>query len=203
MQPQLANNVQQATSPWFAQIRKLVESATSLEQIRDGLEQLIPGMTLDQYAQAMAEALAAAQLAGRTEVLAGSWSREWLMRLMGPALQEQAEFFRRKLNLPTTSWTDIYTQEHDWAFVVAGANRDAIVSTSARRWTRPSLAAPRWKTSARTLTASWPSTAGTTTAAATGAARSSTKPTSTPALLLAAGSSCSTRRTGNTSTATG
>lgn len=69
MQPQLANNVQQATSPWFAQIRKLVESATSLEQIRDGLEQLIPGMTLDQYAQAMAEALAAAQLAGRSEVL--------------------------------------------------------------------------------------------------------------------------------------
>jgi hypothetical protein len=41
---------------------------------------------------------------------------------------EQAEFFRRKLNLPTDGWTDIYTREHDWAFVVAGANRDAIVS---------------------------------------------------------------------------
>lgn len=41
---------------------------------------------------------------------------------------EQAEFFRRKLNLPTTGWTDIYTREHDWAFVVAGANRDAIVA---------------------------------------------------------------------------
>ncbi|WP_218241526.1 PBECR2 nuclease fold domain-containing protein [Comamonas fluminis] len=42
--------------------------------------------------------------------------------------KEQAQFFRRKLNLPTESWTDIYTHEHDWAFVVAGANRDAIVS---------------------------------------------------------------------------
>ena len=42
--------------------------------------------------------------------------------------KEQTEFFRRKLNLPTQSWTDIYTHEHDWAFVVAGANRDAIVS---------------------------------------------------------------------------
>lgn len=41
---------------------------------------------------------------------------------------EQAEFFRRKLNLPTDGWTDIYAHEHDWAFVVAGANRDAIVS---------------------------------------------------------------------------
>lgn len=69
MQPQLANNVQQATSPWFAQIRKLVETATSLEQIRDGLEQLIPNMTLDQFALAMGEAMAAAHLAGRYEVL--------------------------------------------------------------------------------------------------------------------------------------
>lgn len=41
---------------------------------------------------------------------------------------EQAEFFRRKLNLPTTGYTDIHTREHDWAFVVAGANRDAIVA---------------------------------------------------------------------------
>ena len=41
---------------------------------------------------------------------------------------EQSAFFRRKLNLPTDGWTDIYTREHDWAFVVAGANRDAIVS---------------------------------------------------------------------------
>lgn len=42
--------------------------------------------------------------------------------------KEQAEFFRRKLNLPTESWADIYTKEHDWAFVVAGANRDQIVA---------------------------------------------------------------------------
>lgn len=41
---------------------------------------------------------------------------------------EQSAFFRRKLNLPTTGWTDIYTHEHDWAFVVAGANRDALVA---------------------------------------------------------------------------
>ncbi|MDD5028514.1 MAG: PBECR2 nuclease fold domain-containing protein [Rhodoferax sp.] len=41
---------------------------------------------------------------------------------------EQSAFFKRKLNLSTDGWTDIYTREHDWAFVVAGANRDAIVS---------------------------------------------------------------------------
>ena len=41
--------------------------------------------------------------------------------------REQAEFFRRKLNLPTESWTDVYAREHDYAFVVAGANRDDLV----------------------------------------------------------------------------
>ncbi len=42
--------------------------------------------------------------------------------------REQIEYFRRKVNLPTAGWTDVYTQEHDYAFVVAGANRDAIVA---------------------------------------------------------------------------
>ena len=40
---------------------------------------------------------------------------------------EQIAFFRRKLNLPTESWTDVYAAEHDWAFVVAGANRNDLV----------------------------------------------------------------------------
>lgn len=41
---------------------------------------------------------------------------------------EQNGFFRRKLNLPTNHWTDIYNSEHDWAFVVAGANRDDLLA---------------------------------------------------------------------------
>lgn len=41
---------------------------------------------------------------------------------------QQINFFRKKLNLPTNTWTDIYTAEHDWAFVVAGANRDDLVA---------------------------------------------------------------------------
>lgn len=41
---------------------------------------------------------------------------------------EQNEFFRRKLNMPTNAWTDVYNREHDFAFVVAGANRDDLVA---------------------------------------------------------------------------
>ncbi|MDZ7862664.1 DUF935 domain-containing protein [Acidovorax sp.] len=69
MQPQLARNMAPALQAWIEPIRNLVESATSLEAIRDGLDQLLPGMTLDQYAALMAEALRAAELAGRADVL--------------------------------------------------------------------------------------------------------------------------------------
>ena len=41
---------------------------------------------------------------------------------------EQIAFFRRKLNLPTDAWTDIWAAAHDFSFVVAGANRDDLVA---------------------------------------------------------------------------
>ena len=69
MQGQLSRQAGQALDGWFAQIRTLVESAASLEQIRDGLEQLLPGMSLEQYARAMTMALQAAEMAGRFDVL--------------------------------------------------------------------------------------------------------------------------------------
>ena len=69
MLPQLAAGARAPASGWVEQIRALVARAASLEDIRDGLAQLAPDMTLDDYAAAMAEALAAAQLAGRYDVL--------------------------------------------------------------------------------------------------------------------------------------
>jgi len=41
---------------------------------------------------------------------------------------EQIAFFRRKVNIPTAAWTDIWQSQHDHAFVVAGANRDDLVA---------------------------------------------------------------------------
>ncbi len=42
--------------------------------------------------------------------------------------REQIGFFRRKLNVPTEAWTDVYAGGHDTAFMVAGANRDDLVA---------------------------------------------------------------------------
>lgn len=42
--------------------------------------------------------------------------------------EEQIDYFRGKVDLPTRSWTDIYKQEHDYAFVVAGATKRALLA---------------------------------------------------------------------------
>lgn len=41
--------------------------------------------------------------------------------------KEQIAFFQKKLNIPTRHWADVYGQEHDWGFMVAGANRNALL----------------------------------------------------------------------------
>lgn len=69
MQPQLAAAMAPAVGAWIDQVRELVMRAQSLAEIRDGLDALLPGMTLDQYAAAMATAMSVAQIAGRYEVL--------------------------------------------------------------------------------------------------------------------------------------
>lgn len=66
---QLDTDLQPITGEWLSQIRALVDGAESLEQIRDGLVELLPNMNLDQYAEAMAQALAAAALRGRYDII--------------------------------------------------------------------------------------------------------------------------------------
>lgn len=41
--------------------------------------------------------------------------------------KEAIDFYRAKLRLPSAGWTDIWQQQHSQAFVVAGANHDALV----------------------------------------------------------------------------
>lgn len=41
--------------------------------------------------------------------------------------EEQIEFYKRKIPTPTLSWTDVYSAEHDYAAVVAGAHKREII----------------------------------------------------------------------------
>ncbi len=42
--------------------------------------------------------------------------------------KEAIAFFKQKIKLPTSGWTDIWQQQHSLAFVVAGAQTDALVT---------------------------------------------------------------------------
>jgi len=61
--------VSPAMDQWIGQIKALVQQSQTLDQVRDGLMALMPNMSLDQYTAAMQQALAAAALAGRYEIL--------------------------------------------------------------------------------------------------------------------------------------
>lgn len=65
----LDENLQPITGRWIERIRRLVDEADSLEQIRDELVELLPEMSLEEYAEAMAQALAAAALQGRLDII--------------------------------------------------------------------------------------------------------------------------------------
>lgn len=42
--------------------------------------------------------------------------------------EEQVKYFEKKLNLPTNSYLDVLGEEHDYFFMVAGANRNEVLS---------------------------------------------------------------------------
>lgn len=69
----MANRLNRELAPttdgWMAQLQQLVDNAESLEALRDGLDKLLPDMDLEQYAEVMAQAMSAAALAGRYELL--------------------------------------------------------------------------------------------------------------------------------------
>lgn len=64
--------MQPVTDRWIEQIKALVDKVETIEQLRDELYKLIPDMQLDDYADVMAKALTAANLAGRTELIEDS-----------------------------------------------------------------------------------------------------------------------------------
>ncbi|WP_027670078.1 DUF935 domain-containing protein [Rheinheimera baltica] len=61
-----------ATNAWINQVRELANSASDMEDLRDKLLTAYPDMSLEQYADALANATVAANLAGRDDVKPGA-----------------------------------------------------------------------------------------------------------------------------------
>lgn len=69
MAQQLDRKLAPHAGKWIDQIRGAVDRAQSLEEVREYILRRLPDLTLDQYAEVMGEALTAAELAGRYELL--------------------------------------------------------------------------------------------------------------------------------------
>lgn len=69
MTPALDAAADPAVSAWVDKFRALVDQSASLEDLRDKVFATMPAMSLDAYTAAMQQALAAAALAGRYELL--------------------------------------------------------------------------------------------------------------------------------------
>lgn len=69
MAPQLDQAMQPVMTRWIGKLRDLVDKATSLDELRDGVLALQPDMSIDDYATVMAQAMAAAALAGRHDIV--------------------------------------------------------------------------------------------------------------------------------------
>lgn len=65
---QAQQGIAPATTAWIDQIRALAEQVESLEELQDKLLDVYPNLSLDEFAEALAEATTAAHLAGRERV---------------------------------------------------------------------------------------------------------------------------------------
>ncbi len=125
-----------AVDTWLDRLHVQLNSMPTLEALRDWLDDHgVAELATGDAAETLGGTLTAALLSGRHDV-------QFAAEAMAPTgdslalaaagarrpLTEQITFFRRKLNLPTRAWTDIWQSRHDVAFVVAGAVRDELLS---------------------------------------------------------------------------
>ncbi len=115
---------------WLERIREDLDDASSLDDLRTRLAESEDPEGVEALAAAMGPALAAAELAGRYDVEGDPDEPALAIALAAASdrhaalpFQEQIDFFRSKVNLPTEDWTDIWQEQHERAFVVAGAAR--------------------------------------------------------------------------------
>lgn len=62
---------------WLDSLHAMVQSARSLEEVRDGLQEIYGSLSLDDWARHMAQALQAAHLLGRSSILDEAAREGW------------------------------------------------------------------------------------------------------------------------------
>ena len=107
--------------------RERLDNADSLGGFRVRLEEDVRGISPDAAARALGGRLALAVLQGMSDADDGQ-GPEFADDDGRLDFRERVRFFRDKLSVPTLTWTDIWQEQHDVAFVVAGAARDDLLA---------------------------------------------------------------------------
>ena len=122
------NVVDPHVEQWIRGAADSLEDAPTLFAFRRSLTGPRRDIAPDAAAEALAPPLIAARLAGRYDVESVPIA---LAQSAGGAVlpfEEQIRFFRRKLNLSTEAWTDLWQSGHDGAFMVAGAAQTELLA---------------------------------------------------------------------------
>ena len=111
-----------------ARVAEALDDAGSLTALRDWLDhEAVSVLSVDSLSESLGQLLTVGFLTGWSDSADHSvaFAEDDAARL---PFTEQIDFFRRKLNLTTDTWTDIWQSQHDVGFVVAGATRDSLIS---------------------------------------------------------------------------
>lgn len=117
-------------SAMVEQIRQVIAGSGSLADAARQLDSYktsrINPRPVSDVAAAIANGQILANLIGRDEVMAGLDFAE--ASPISLPFDEAIQFFRQKLNLKSATWSQVYAQEHDHAFTVAGVMRDDMLA---------------------------------------------------------------------------
>lgn len=113
---------------WVRDIKKLALEASDSVALDQALLEWQTGLPVPDYLDALGDALALADLKGRSEVDDETDDPALADPTIGSVtFTEAQEFLRQKVSLPSKRWTDTLHQAHDRAFVIAGADSVALV----------------------------------------------------------------------------
>lgn len=133
---QLAAAAMPESDKLMAQLKKLTDTADSLEDLRDGIVDIFADLNPVDLGETITRALMLAEMSGRYEVSTEKKSPEFAEEGISPSLmaafklpfKEQETFFQNKINIPTRKWDDLWKDQHAKGFMVAGAYKADLLS---------------------------------------------------------------------------
>lgn len=133
----MAKTVDPLVQTWVDVLADVAGNAGSFAAFRQAITSRGDALDTALIARQIAQGMAVERLAGRAEIQElvdeeiGRPARNADMPGMGVidrGWKPAAEFFLRKLNMPTARWDDLWQAEHARAFSVAGAMRDDLLT---------------------------------------------------------------------------